>query len=65
MHACFVFWISLDSLQVSLCLNIFSLQSTAASIGISTHVQGFFELHVIRIKEMNASQLSSIVELRC
>ena len=64
---CFDFWISLDSLQVSLCRNVFSKQGSAASIGISNFslfFDGFFELLIIRISKVDATQLSRIVELR-
>ena len=75
MQACFVFWILLDPL-VSLSdsssllgrLVVLSLQSIAASIGISNFFRAFFdgflELSIIQIDEMNASPSSSIIELR-
>ena len=42
MHACFDFRMSFDSPQFSPCQNVFSLQSIAASIGISNFFRAFF-----------------------
>ena len=57
MHACFDFRLS-DSPQVSLCWYVFSLQGAAASIGSSNFsvrfLNGFFELHIIGIDNIDA-----------
>ena len=68
MHACFDFRISLDSPQVSPCQVFEPCKAKADSTDNSNFLRAFFhgvlEVHVIRIDEMNASQLSGIVELR-
>ena len=74
MHACFVFWILLGPLvSSSVSRDLFErffvliLQGIDASICISNFFlaffDGFLELSVSRIDEINASRFPSIVEL--